>query len=133
MSENQRQNGGPTDSSAPDPKDQPPRPFLDSILEALANWQRREICLYFQETGIETAQVDELGALLEARVPEVWADQETLSQEELTASLEDRHLPMLEDAGVVDYDHRSGTVRYRRQPTVEKWIEHIAAVDDRVC
>jgi hypothetical protein len=53
------------------------------------------------------------------------------AHDELVATLEDRHLPRLDATGVVDYDGRSGTVRYWGQPTVEKWLEHVSAVDDR--
>jgi len=34
------------------------------------------------------------------------------------------HLPKLEDAGILEQDPRSETVRYWGQPSVEEWLEH---------
>jgi hypothetical protein len=34
------------------------------------------------------------------------------------------HLPKLEDAGILEQDPRSETVRYWSQPSVEEWLEH---------
>ena len=52
------------------------------------------------------------------------------THDDLVTALEERHLSRLDAVGVVDYDPRSGTVRYRGQPTLEKWLEHVTAVDD---
>jgi len=35
------------------------------------------------------------------------------------------HLPKLEDAGLVEYDSRSETVRYWSQPSLEELLEHV--------
>jgi len=106
------------------------RPFIDDVFGVLADWRRREICRFFVETGVENASVDDLAMLVAGCRP---ADTEgpPPAHDELVAVLEERHLPHLDAAGVVDYDARSGTVRYWGQPTVEKWLEHVAAVDDR--
>lgn len=106
------------------------RPFIDDVFGVLADWRRREVCRFFVETGTETASVDDL-AMLVAGCRPVDADGPPPAHDELVAVLEERHLPRLDAAGVVDYDGRSGTVRYWGQPTVEKWLEHVAAVDDR--
>jgi hypothetical protein len=105
------------------------RPMIDDVFEVLADWRRREVCQFFRETGTETATVDDLAILLAGCRPTGVPDDE--SHEDVVADLEERHLPMLATAGVVDFDERSGTVRYWGQPTVEKWLEHVAAVDRR--
>jgi hypothetical protein len=74
--------------------------------------------------------VDELAFLLEAYEPDGNGGG-SRPHEELVEELVEEHLPQLSAAGVVDFDDRSGTVRYHGQPTVEKWLEHVAAVDGR--
>jgi len=106
------------------------RPFIDDVFGVLADWRRREVCRFFVETGAETASVDDL-AMLVAGCRPADAEGPPPAHDELVAVLAERHLPRLDAAGVVDYDTRSGTVRYWGQPTVEKWLEHVAAVDDR--
>lgn len=110
--------------------DEEVRPFIDDVFRVLADWRRREICRFFVETDVDTASVDDLAMLVAGCRP---GDVEgpPPAHDELVTVLEERHLPRLDAAGVVDYDSRSGTVRYWGQPTVEKWLEHVTAVDDR--
>lgn len=106
-----------------------PRPFIDSVFDALADWRRREICLFFSDGDVNTATVDELALLLEACEPAgVEVDRER-THEDIVTDLAERHLPRLDAAGVIDFDERSQTVRYWGQPTVEKWLEHVTAVE----
>jgi hypothetical protein len=113
-----------------DSRDGEARPFIDDVFRVLADWRRREVCRFFVETGADSASVDDL-AILVAGCRPADADGPPPAHDELVAGLEERHLPRLDAAGVVDYDSRSGTVRYWGQPTVEKWLEHVTAVDDR--
>jgi hypothetical protein len=113
-----------------DSRDGEARPFIDDVFRVLADWRRREICRFFVETDADSASVDDL-AILVAGCRPADADGPPPPHDELVAGLEDRHLPRLDAAGVVDYDSRSGTVRYWGQPTVEKWLEHVTAIDDR--
>ena len=110
-------------------RDEEPRPFIDDVFGALADWRRREVCRFFVETDVETASVDDL-ALLVAGCRPGDAEGPSPAHGDLVAALEERHLPRLDAVGVIDYDPRSGTVRYRGQPTLEKWLEHVTAVDD---
>lgn len=106
------------------------QPFIDNVFAVLADWRRREVIQFFRETDAETATVAELAILAAGcRPPEAAPAQ---SHGDLVGDMEQRHLPCLDAAGVVDFDQRSGTVRYRGAPTVEKWLEHVVAVDGRV-
>jgi hypothetical protein len=105
-------------------------PFVDDVFAALADWRRREVVTYFRETEGARASVDELAFLLEAYEPDGTGGG-SRSHTDLVRALEDDHLPCLADAGVLDFDDRSGMVRYHGQPTVEKWLEHVTAVDGR--
>jgi hypothetical protein len=105
-------------------------PYIDEVFDVLADWRRREICQFFMDTTTTTASVDDLAMLVAGCRPEsVSADR---SHESVVIGLQEKHLPKLAAAGVVDFDRRSGTVRYRGQPTVEKWVEHVVAIDERV-
>jgi DNA-binding transcriptional ArsR family regulator len=107
------------------------RPFIDSVFDALADWRRREVCQYFIETGAESATVDQLAMLLLACEQPGVEERPDPTLDELAIQLEHQHLPRLDEAGVVDFDDRSNTVRYWGQPTVEKWLEHVLAVDEK--
>ncbi|AEH35352.1 hypothetical protein Halxa_0713 [Halopiger xanaduensis SH-6] len=43
---------------------------------------------------------------------------------QIRTELQHVHLPKLEDAGVLEHDPRSETVRYWTQPSLEEWLEH---------
>jgi hypothetical protein len=131
MSERRRSHDGGSEESEPpsDEGETGPRPFIDGVFEALADWRRREVCQFFRETDASAATVEELAMLLVGCQPSGAGDHDDLSHEELAVGLRERHLPLLDAAGVVDYDDRSSTVRYWGQPTVEKWLEHVSAVD----
>lgn len=106
------------------------RPFIDTVFDALADWRRREVCQFFKEGDVSTATVDELAMLLAGCEPTGLHGPDGRTHEEFATELTETHLPRLDAAGVVDYDDRSDTVRYWGQPTVEKWLEHVAEVDD---
>jgi hypothetical protein len=106
------------------------KPFIDTVFDALADWRRREVCQFFREGDVETATVDELAMLLAGCEPSGVREGEGRTHADLVDELRETHLPRLDAAGVVDYDDRSDTVRYWGQPTVEKWLEHVAEVDD---
>ncbi len=64
-----------------------------------------------------------LGELAE-RIREREAPDHEGTTEAIETALEERHLPKLIEAHVIDYDDRTDTVRYCGQPSLEKWIEH---------
>jgi hypothetical protein len=105
------------------------RPFIDAVFDALADWRRREVCLFFRETDVSTATVDELALVLAGCEPSGLGDPDGRTHEAFATELAETHLPRLDATGIVDYDDRSDTVRYWGQPTVEKWLEHVTEVD----
>ncbi|MFA9417607.1 hypothetical protein [Natrinema sp. HArc-T2] len=102
-------------------------PSLDVVFDLLSNSRRRYALYYLndQPDGVAT-----LEALTEnvigfeqqtgARDGEHTTDRHASVQMELTHT----HLPKLEDAGILEHDQRSETVRYWRQPSLEEWLEH---------
>jgi hypothetical protein len=98
-------------------------PSIDDVFELLSNDCRRRICLFLCRAGIGVATLEDL---VEALAPEATEAE----RDRLAINLHHRHLPKLDEAGIVDYDPRSNTARYWGQPTVEKWAEHVQALDE---
>ncbi|WP_225741162.1 DUF7344 domain-containing protein [Halorussus halophilus] len=93
-------------------------PEIDVLLEALADQQRRCILEQLVEADDGVATFSELidRVLATSRGPNG-------SRERVATSLHHRHLPKLADAGLVEYDARSETARYRGDAVTEQWLE----------
>lgn len=95
-------------------------PSLDLVFDLLSV-RRRRYALYHladQDDGIAT--FDELVDSIHTREDEGGDD----NRLQIQTALQHVHLPRLEDAGILEYDARSDTVRYWEQPTLEEWLEH---------
>lgn len=97
---------------------------LDSVFGVLSDRRRRYAlyALYRVEGGAMT--IDRLAV----RVDEMESDGRSGAAERrsnrIADELRERHVPRLVAAGVVEYDERSETVRYRGRPALEEWLEH---------
>ncbi|WP_266083118.1 DUF7344 domain-containing protein [Haladaptatus caseinilyticus] len=80
---------------------------LGTAFELLANPMRRQVIYYLRESGQDVASVDELVECVHAETSVVNAP------ERARVGLVHRHLPKLADHGVIEFDSRSETVRYR--------------------
>jgi len=100
-------------------------PPIDDVFDLLSNDCRRRVCLFLRRSEVEVATLSDLVDVLAS---EATAEE----RDRLAINLHHRHLPKLDDAGIVDYDPRSNTARYWGQPTVEKWAEHVEAVDEEL-
>lgn len=89
----------------------------DELLTLLADHHRRATLAYFQKSADDVASVDELSAEL---------TREDYGDEDVTTRLHHSVLPKLDAAGVVDYDGRSNTVRYRGHAKLETMVEFVA-------
>jgi len=97
-------------------------PMVDDVFGLLADWRRRAVCLYFAADEVSAADVETLATAVAQRgmgCAEIDPD-----ESDVRDALVEDHLPELDRAGVLDFDERSGTVRYWGQPTVEKWAEY---------
>jgi len=122
-----RYNGGVGPTGGNDPAEVEPAPFtpaIDTVFEVLENEYRRRICLFLIEEGVSVVRLEDVANALEGELDEV-------DPGRFRAGLHHWHLPKLDAVDLVDYDPRSRTIRYRGQPTVEKWAEHIDATVDR--
>lgn len=80
-----------------------PRLTIDTALEVLASAQRRRLLGYLLDETDPPTNRDELAEQMAVRD----ADRQTVE-----TSLAHHHLPRLDDVGVIEYDHRSGGVRF---------------------
>lgn len=104
-------------------------PSLDLVFDLLSNRRRRYALylLYEQADGVATIEeVTDHVTYLENRKTESGPADESATQRkrEIQVELQHVHLPKLEDAGVLEIDQRSETIRYWTQPTLEEWLEH---------
>ncbi|WP_339103012.1 hypothetical protein [Haloterrigena salinisoli] len=118
-------------------------PSLDLIFELLSNRRRRYALYHLHDQSDGVATMEELTDAVVSRQylesnadrtaetdrPEADADADADCDLEnrrrrVRMELQHTHLPKLEDAGVLEHDHRSEMVRYWNQPSLEEWLEH---------
>ena len=110
-------------NSASTGADAPGSARLDELFRILSNRRRRRVLYSLvdsEESVIECSQlVDRL-----ADGPATVGAGGDSSEAAVARDLYHVHLPRLEDAGIVEYDRRQGTVRYDGLPFREEWLEH---------
>jgi hypothetical protein len=93
---------------------------------ALASRGCRFTVYHFLLTSESDASIEELVSGVRTIVDEKSRQPARVDEETLRAHLLERSIPHLERLGVVEYDPRSSTVRYYRQPFIEEYAEHAA-------
>lgn len=96
---------------------------LDAMLDVLADYHRRCILDFLQQTDHQTASFEEL-------VNQLYKEQEKFHGQQLThdkiqIALRHHHLPKLEDLGIVEYDSRSQTIRYQPNDRLKELYDYI--------
>lgn len=90
---------------------------IDRVFAALATETSRSVLAYFEASDSQTASIDDLTEYIAAR--QSASDARTPAQ--LRVRLHHTDLPKLDDAGLIDYDPRTTTVRYREEHSVKEW------------
>ena len=91
----------------------------DSAHRCLADERRRRVLAFLRDTTNGIASLEELVAHVVAHEDDAPApDSETVA-----ITLYHVHLPMLADHGVIDFDERAGTVRYRPPAELARLID----------
>lgn len=101
------------------------RPSVSTVFDVLADERRRHVLYYLIEHAGGEAGVADVAAHLrsvESSAPS--ADPETIRTE-----LHHRHLPRMEEAGLVDYDAPEAKIRYLGDPLVEDCLALVAGRD----
>ena len=104
---------------------------VDDVFEVLADWRRRAVCRYFASSDRTAAEVTTLATAISNRGSASTVGEADTSPSTIRTQLEEEHLPVLHQAGLIDYDERSDAVKYWGSPTVEKWADHAQAVTQR--
>ncbi|WP_435177938.1 DUF7344 domain-containing protein [Halorussus sp. AFM4] len=98
---------------------------IDSAFDVLSSRNRRAIVRYFQTTDEPIATVNDLAH----HCKEVGSEgNNAVANDRMTAQLHHRHLPKLADAGVIEYDARSETVRYKGDSLTEELLERASGI-----
>jgi hypothetical protein len=101
---------------------------LDAVFEVLAN-RRRRFALYTLSDAAD--DIVELQTLVEDVVTlEAALAGTAVTREgylETGTDLYEWHLPVLGELGVVDCDPRHREIRYRPEPTLERWLSRVRA------
>ena len=92
---------------------------VDEYLNVLAHEQCRTVVAYFARRSTEAATIDDLTAFVRDRTRQ---DEDARHVE---TRLHHATLPRLAESGVIEYDARRNTARYREQPTLESWVNRI--------
>lgn len=97
---------------------------VSALLATLADEHRRQVVRYFQTDGNTVASVDDL-------VEHVAGWEVSASdRERLAVTLHHVTLPRLDAAGVVEYDARSHTARYREAPSLERLLTLATEIEE---
>ena len=96
---------------------------IDERFDALARTDRRAVIQFFRDEPAEKVTLDELvTGIVDGSY---WDTDESHAR----VCLQHSTLPRLADTGILDYDPRSETVKYRRQPAVEQLLDAISETD----
>lgn len=99
---------------------------VDECLNVLAHEQCRAILYYFAHHSNEVATVDALANFIRNEV------QQDADETRIATRLHHTTLPRLAHAGVLEYDSRSHTVRYRDNATVEAMVNRLFKREDEL-
>lgn len=111
---------------------------IDTPFETVCDPTRRALCRYVLQVDADLVTHDELLEYLVERSPNAGAgDGNAVStgsrdrhREAIEAELRHVHLPKLDDAGIVEYDPRSGAAYVDREELIVQ-LEHVrAAITD---
>lgn len=102
---------------------------VDEILSALSTKSRRYILYYLQEA--ETATLDDLTRQLVAwETNQPPADVAEGAIERKRVQVYHHHLPKLAESHLIEFDERSGAVRYKHPPTLlEQFLSWCAKLE----
>ena len=95
---------------------------INRLLETLASGPRRQLIRYFESVSqTDTDSIDAIVSHLDSRLP-------SRNPDGLKLALYHNHLPKLEEEGWVDYDARSGEIRYHGDGAAEPLLLDLLAV-----
>lgn len=117
----------PTDNDEPDngPGEYPLS--LDALLEILSNQERRYLLEYLIDETEVTASPKDAISYITRQITLQRGEQP--NTEDIQVSLQHHHLPKLANAGLIEYDMRSETIRYHGNDQLEELYELVSEFD----
>ena len=95
---------------------------VDATFYILSNRRRRYVCRYLLESEDGTTGFDELVDAVVAREADADGESDADHRKRVHSDLFHAHVPQLADAGLLDYDRRSDTIRYWGHPRLDAWV-----------
>ena len=95
---------------------------IDAALELLADQRRRLAIQYLRGAPDGVASFEELVDYVSTECPND-------TRKRLQTHLHHVSLPRLDKSGLIDYDHRSQTIRYHANSVVDELVESIEKIE----
>lgn len=99
-------------------------PSLDGTLRVLADARRRMVLHFLCEQSDDVASIDDLIRFLDTEGQTTGAERAG-TPAQLETELHHRHFPKLEEQGLIEYDIRSGHIRYNPDETTEALLQFV--------
>ncbi|ODR80886.1 hypothetical protein BG842_02510 [Haladaptatus sp. W1] len=115
----------PTNTSQRADSSPSPNLSLDTIFDTLSHSYRRLILSYLSQTENDLATIDDLVTVISKHESETETRMQCTQDDTVRVALQHNHLPKLDDAGVIEFDTRSETIRYWSHPKMEKYLSII--------
>lgn len=96
---------------------------LDALLDILANERRRCLLEYLWSQSGEVGSFEAATKHILTKMSRKHGYQP--NHEDIQVELQQHHLPKLADAGIIEYDVRSQTIRYRKNERLEALHERV--------
>ena len=93
---------------------------VDELFDLLPHPRRRDVLRHLVGTEGSVTVEDLAKALAEERAE---------SHRLVAAALRHKHLPKLDEQGVVDYRWGEGRLRYESEPRLEEWLQQATAFE----
>ena len=97
---------------------------LDACLRLVADQHRRRVIHHLRHETNGATTFDDLVDQVHRRASDA-KNGPPQDRDELAIRLQHSHLPKLADHGIVDYDHRSGAIRYDPDQQVEAVLDSL--------
>lgn len=85
---------------------------IDLLFDVLSDCHRRQLVAYMHSSNKDIFHLDDLSQIIATQETEP-SEVSEKKREQVKIAFHHRHLPNLDDAGLIEYDSRNGDVRYR--------------------
>ena len=96
----------------------------DTALQLLADQRRREVLRFLMNCEDNVGSLDDLVAAIHASGPPPSGEQ--MNEQRLRTVLIHKHLPKLATEDIIEYDTRSGEIRYRPHEPLEELLRFVS-------